>query len=236
MENFNISQYFSTPIYMVEKPEWVSKVDKACQRYIDKAKEHFKSKIENREKTLGKKVGDLGMSYNSGSLINDPNLMQLQQYIGLHSWLMLQNMGYDLKGQDMYWTEFWVQQFGAKGGGHHEGHIHHNNHVSGFYFLRCSDKTSFPMFLDPRYTKEMMHLPLAKDLRADAPAVDRVKYQPKPGTLIFFPAYIEHQYPVDNGVEDFRFIHFNLQCIRKSIVDTIKSTALAEHNKLHHKK
>lgn len=47
--------------------------------------------------------------------------------------------------------------------------------------------------------------------------------EPKPGTLIFFPAYVEHQYVVDDGIDDFRFIHFNLQCIRKAIADTIRS-------------
>jgi uncharacterized protein (TIGR02466 family) len=230
MEDFNKSYYFSTPIYMVQKPEWVEKVDKACEKYIIKAKNHYQKIITKRDNLLGKKIGDHGLSYNSGSIVNDPELSELQAYIGLHSWIFLQEMGYDLTHQDMYWTEFWVQQFGSKGGGHHEGHIHSNNHVSGFYFLRCSEKTSFPMFLEPRYIKEMTQLPLAKKLNADAPAIDKVKYSPKPGTLIFFPAYLEHQYVVDNGVEDFRFIHFNLQCIRKSIVDTIKHVAISSIN------
>ena len=42
--------------------------------------------------------------------------------------------------------------------------------------------------------------------------------KPKPGTLIFFPAYVPHQFTVDEGSEPFRFIHFNLQAVRKIIV------------------
>ena len=47
-------------------------------------------------------------------------------------------------------SEMWVQEFAKKGGGHHSAHIHWNQHVSGFYFLKCSDKTSFPIFHEPK--------------------------------------------------------------------------------------
>jgi hypothetical protein len=33
-------------------------------------------------------------------------------------------MGYDLTNYELFWTEFWVQEFAEKGGGHHEGHVH----------------------------------------------------------------------------------------------------------------
>jgi hypothetical protein len=44
--------------------------------------------------------------------------------------------------------------------GHHTPHTHYDNHISGFYFLRCSDKTSLPVFHDPRPGKLMTQLPL----------------------------------------------------------------------------
>jgi hypothetical protein len=34
-------------------------------------------------------------------------------------------------------SELWVQEFAKNGGGHHSAHIHWNQHVSGFYFLKC---------------------------------------------------------------------------------------------------
>ena len=51
---------------------------------------------------------------------------------------------------------------------------------------------------------------------------DSLHYKPKPGTLIFFPAYVPHEFAVDSGVDDFRFIHFNLQAVRNEIVNTAK--------------
>ena len=222
-KNFNRSYYFSTPIYSIEKPEWVSKIDKACEKYIKSSKKHNEKALNLRNIKLKKDISDLGFSYNSTSLINDPELKVLQDYVGTNSWLILNEMGFDLSKYEMFWTEFWAQQFGKNGGGHHEGHIHHDNHISGFYFLRCSERTSYPVFHDPRYVKHMNNMPLNKQATVISPAADKVLYTPKPGTLIFFPAYLEHQYTVDNGIDDFRFIHFNLQCIRKAIADTIRS-------------
>ena len=56
----------------------------------------------------------------------------------------------------------WVQEFAKQGGGHHSSHIHWNQHVSGFYFLKCSEKTSYPVFHDPRPGALMKKLPLKK--------------------------------------------------------------------------
>jgi len=55
-----------------------------------------------------------------------------------------------------------------------------------------------------------------------SPMSDQLHIRPKPGTLVFFPAYVPHEFAVDNGVEPFRFIHFNLQAVRNIIVDTAK--------------
>jgi hypothetical protein len=45
-----------------------------------------------------------------------------------------------------------------------------------------------------------------------------VHFKPKPGLLVLFPGYLQHEFAVDNGKEPFRFIHFNLQAIQKEIV------------------
>jgi uncharacterized protein (TIGR02466 family) len=216
------SIYFSSPIYSIEIPEWVDDANKVCDKYIKDARKNNVKVIKEREKKFGKKIGDHGMSYHSKSLVGDPDLKELQEYIGVTSWNVLDHMGYDLKNYELFWTEFWVQEFGDKGGGHHEGHIHYDSHISGFYFLKCSDKTSMPVFHDPRPAKLMTQLPL-KNETAITLGAHKIHYKPKPGTMMFFPSYMEHQYVVDNGVEPFRFIHFNLQAVRKMITDTVRN-------------
>jgi len=35
--------------------------------------------------------------------------------------------------------------------------------------------------------------------------------------MVIIPGYTPHQYPVDMGIEPFRFVHWNIQCVPKSI-------------------
>ena len=227
-DQLQTSLYFQTPIYSIEIPEWVDHVDKVCDRYIKEARKNNQKAIKDREKNWKKKgLGDITMSHHSTSLINDPELKEFQDYIGATSWNVLDHMGYDMSGYELFWTEFWVQQFAEKGGGNHNSHRHYDNHVSGFYFLRCSEKTSMPVFHDPRTAKTMADLPRKNDTEVSM-ASPMIHYKPKPGTMIFIPAYLEHQYTVDPGVEDFRFVHFNLQAVRKMITDTIRKQAKEE--------
>ena len=228
-DQLQASVYFSSPVYSIEIPEWVDDVNKICDKYVKDAKKNNAKIIKEREKKFGKKIGDHGMSHHSTSLIGDPGLKQLQEYIGATSWNVLDHMGYDLKNYELFWTEFWVQEFGEKGGGHHEGHIHYDNHISGFYFLKCSDKTSMPVFHDPRPGKLMTQLPL-KNEKEITLGTDKIHYKPKPGTMIFIPAYLTHEYIVDAGIQDFRFIHFNLQAVQRMITDTVRKQATEQTN------
>jgi len=216
------SIYFGSPIHSIELPEWVDDINKICDKYVKDAKKNNIKIIKEREKKLNKKIGDHGISHHSMTLLGDPNLKQFEDYIGTTSWSLLDHMGYDLKNYELFFTELWVQEFGEKGGGHHEGHVHYDNHMSGFYFLKCSEKTSMPVFHDPRPTKLMTQLPLKNEQEITLGAHE-IHYKPKPGTMIFFPAYMEHQFVVDNGVDPFRFIHFNLQAVRKMITDTVRN-------------
>jgi hypothetical protein len=35
--------------------------------------------------------------------------------------------------------------------------------------------------------------------------------------MVIIPGYTPHQYPVDMGVEPFRFVHWNIQCVPRAI-------------------
>ena len=226
-DDLKISNYFSSPIYHIEIPEWVKRIDKICDKYIKEAEKRNKPVIKEREKRYKKKIGDLNMSHHSGSLIGDPSLTEFKDYIANTSINILNNFGYDLSNYEIFWTELWVQEFSKKGGGHHLGHIHYDNHISGFYFLKCSDKNGVPYFNDPRIAKTMNDLPV-KDPGNISMATPLVHYKPKPGSMIFFPAYLNHGFSVDDGIDDYRFIHFNLQAVRKTIIYSGRSKSALE--------
>ena len=213
-ENLEFKSYFETPIYVGSIPELVNAMNKASDKFIIEAKDRNKKIIKERDKAMKKKLGDFGLPHHSTSLINLPQFEILQNYVTNRSKEILDHMGYDLTNYILKWTEFWVQEFSEKGGGHHEGHIHYDSHVSGFYFLKCSNKTSVPIFHDPRHAKIMSQLPL-KNVNEVSFGNPLINFKPVPGTLIMFPSFLEHEFSLDLGIEPFRFIHFNLQAVRK---------------------
>jgi hypothetical protein len=45
-------------------------------------------------------------------------------------------------------------------------------------------------------------------------ASEKINFKPSPGTLLMFNSYLPHQFVVDDGIEPFRFIHFNIQATK----------------------
>ena len=209
--------YFTCPIYFMDKPEWVKKLNKASDSYIKKAIKNNKEHLDERTKKYGDK-GDHGMAHHSTSLINDPKFADLQNWILATAYNLLDEQGFELKGHQLFLTEMWVQEFSKLGGGHHTLHTHWNGHMSGFYFLKASDATSRPVFEDPRPGRQMILLP-EKDKTKITLATSQINYTVKPGRLIFFNSFMPHLYSVDNGYEPFRFIHWNIQAIPKGVLN-----------------
>jgi uncharacterized protein (TIGR02466 family) len=207
-----ITEYFKTPIWIEDKPEFVKSLNKASNQYIKDARK--------REKEFIKKHGDFGRSYHSTPLTMDNNFLDFRNYVGQKSWEFLDWCGFDMQQYTTMFSELWVQEFAKNGGGHHSAHIHWNQHVSGFYFLKCSDKTSYPIFHEPRTGARATKLKM-KPGNGVFHGTELVHFKPKPGTLIIFPGYLEHEYAVDFGVEPFRFIHWNIQAVPKEMAKDV---------------
>ncbi len=214
-----LEEYFKCPIWYADESSFVDKLNKASDPYIEAAKNNLKNDINKRNKKFGNK-GDMGHVFHSTSLIGDPKFKQLQDYIGATAHNLLDEMGFDMSGYQLFTTELWVQEFAKKGGGHHTLHTHWNGHISGFYFLKASETTSMPVFDDPRPGNVMNLLP-EKDKSKITHASSQVYYKVMPGRLMFFPSYMPHQYIVDMGYEPFRFIHFNCQAIPKGVLNVV---------------
>ena len=208
-----INEYFKTPIWSEQKPEFVKSLNKASDKYIKKARETQKKYI--------KQYGDFGTSYHSTPLTKDNDFLDFRNYIGQKSWEFLDHSGFDMPQYQTIFSEMWVQEFSKKGGGHHSAHVHWNQHVSGFYFLKCGEKTSFPIFHEPRTGARTTKLRMKPGLKDILNGNDLVHYRPQPGTLLIFPGYLEHEYAVDHGKEPFRFIHWNIQAVPKEMAKDV---------------
>ena len=213
----NRENYFQCPIWFADAPQFVDDLNKASDSYIKTAKKNLKKDIAKRNKKFGDK-GDMGNVFHSTPLLADLNFSQLTNYIGATANNLLREMGFNLDNYQVFITEMWVQEFAKKGGGHHSLHTHWNGHMSGFYFLKASEKTSRPIFEVPRAGNLMNLLP-QKDATKITYASHQVNYEVKPGRMIFFPSYMPHMYTVDMGYEPFRFIHWNCQAIPKGVLN-----------------
>ena len=208
-----ITEYFKTPIWIEDKPEFVKSLNKASNQYIKDAKK--------REKEFIKKHGDFGRSYHSTPLTMDNNFLDFRNYVGQKSWEFLDWCGFDMQQYTTMFSELWVQEFAKNGGGHHSAHIHWNQHVSGFYFLKCSDKTCYPIFHEPRTGARATKLKMKPNQKGVLGGSELIHFKPTPGTLIIFPGFLEHEFSVDFGIEPFRFIHWNIQAVPKEMAKDV---------------
>tara|TARA_B100002019_G_scaffold227842_1_gene201079 strand:- start:97 stop:723 length:627 start_codon:yes stop_codon:yes gene_type:complete len=197
-----MDSYFTSNIYTCYIPNWLKELNKCSNKYIR----------EIRKENLKDKKIDFGFSHCSYTLLGDDDFTILADFIIGVSRDILTQQGYDLSRKEVKLNDFWVQEFAKKGGGHQSYHVHPSNHISGFYFLKCSENTSYPIFEDPRPGKVMTDL---QEINSSDITVSthKVFYKPKPGTLMLFNSYLPHQFAVDPGIEPFRFIHFNLSAI-----------------------
>ena len=160
-QQLQLEEFFKCPIWFSDKPKFVDSLNKASDKYIEVAKKNIQPDIDKRNKKFGDK-SDMGHVFHSTSLIGDPNFVELQNYIGATAHNLLDEMGFDMSGHQVFTTEMWVQEFAKKGGGHHTLHTHWNGHISGFYFLKGSEATSLPLFEDQN-TGNVMNLLQEKD-------------------------------------------------------------------------
>ena len=199
---------FQSCIDIESDVSWLNSLNEFCEKYINDRKELNKKKY----------VEQFGLTHHSEDLVQDNRFSDFVKYLAKKSFNLLEEQGYDLQNFNLVIRQLWVQEFSNFGGGSHNTHVHSDGHISGFYFLKCSDKTSFPIFHDPRPGKLMIQLPEKnKEILTDASEKAIIKISP--GVLIFFNSYLPHEFPVDTGKEPFRFIHFNIQAIPKELSD-----------------
>jgi len=208
-----INEYFKTPIWFEQKPEFVKSLNKASDKYIKEA-------IKTQKKHI-KQYGDFGTSHHSTPLTRDNDFIDLRNYVGQKSWEFLDHQGFDMQQYTTLFSEMWVQEFSKKGGGHHSAHVHWNQHVSGFYFLKANEKTSYPIFHEPRTGARATKLKMKPNLKDILNGNDLVHFKPQPGTLLIFPGYLEHEFAVDHGKAPFRFIHWNIMAIPKEMAKDV---------------
>ncbi len=92
-------------------------------------------------------------------------------------------------------------------GAMHKAHSHPNNFLSGVYYVRTHPGTDTINFHDPRSQTGIIRPPVV-ELTADN--TDQVVVTVKNGTLLVFPAYLQHSVDANMSEEERISISFNI--------------------------
>ncbi|MGH9809557.1 MAG: 2OG-Fe(II) oxygenase family protein, partial [Terriglobia bacterium] len=94
----------------------------------------------------------------------------------------------------------------AKGAGH-KAHSHPNNFLSGVYYVRTRPGSDTLNFHDPRNQAGVIRPPV---VALTAENTDQVVVRVKNGTLLVFPAYLQHSVDANMSGEERISISFNI--------------------------
>ena len=190
-----VEHHFATPVYMIDKPEFLNDVRAACE---DALKERHKDQEFN----------EIYPVFMTGNMYNDPRCAPLVQFTAQAAWEILKDQGYAMNDLNTYFTEFWCQE-------HYkhslmEQHVHGNGaQIVGFYFVDSPENCSMVQFHDPKAGKVQTNLP-ETNMEIVTHASNAILYKAKPGTVMFAPAWLAHSFTRHGNDEPMRFIHFNI--------------------------
>lgn len=107
--------------------------------------------------------------------------------------------------EDLAITGCWVNMLAE--GAAHKAHSHPNNFLSGVYYVRVGSGGDAINFHDPRPQTGIIRPPVVELTRENA---DQVVVKVRPGTLLLFPAYLEHSVDANNSGIERLSVSFNL--------------------------
>jgi len=191
--NFDSWFYFSSPIYMVNKPEFLASAKKISYELLDSVK---KEQVAN----------DIYPLYNTNNFDDHEDVKDLSKFILDMSWDILDSQGYDMRNFGTFMDDFWCQEHQKHSG--HERHIH-GSMLSGFYFLDCPENSCRLVIHEPRPVKEYVFLP-EKNTNDITYASKMVNFTPNPGMLVFTNSWLPHSFTKNESNEPFRMIHFDV--------------------------
>lgn len=204
MDKLEEMSYFTSPVYVIRKPEFLDQVRAVSNKYIDKSKnKHCKGKCDDCDCKPNNKLSLMTASYS-----HEEQIAEFSQYVSQTAWNILSSQGYAMDNLVTYFTEMWTQEHQKYSS--METHIHGAGaQISAFYFLDAPKKGCRMVIHDPRPGKVIINLPQTDDKKITMGS-PQVVFTPEPGTLIFTNSWLPHSFTRNMSNEPVRFVHMNL--------------------------
>ena len=188
------THYFVTPIYSVQKPEFLDIVKAVSDRHLE----------ASRKRKKGKRY----LNVMTASYMADKAIQPFTQYVSQTAWNILAAQGVAMEPLVTYFTEMWTQEHNTMSS--METHVHGRGaQITGFYFLDVPKGGCKLVIHDPRPGKVISSLPEA-DNKKITMSSHHVVFTPQPGTLILQNAWVPHSFTRNHSKEPVRFVHMNL--------------------------
>ena len=138
----------------------------------------------------------------------------IRRVIGTTAARCAQTLGFDFGGHDIEIREMWFNE--NRRGDFTTPHVHPGAFLSGVYYVQAGPDAGNIEFHDPVHARQMTSFPVA----APSSEIGRsVEYRAEAGTLLIFPAWLQHGVQ-PNGDERSRVsISFNIGYRAKRAVD-----------------
>ena len=195
MDNLEEFHYFTTAVYAIKKPEFLSPIKQITEEYLKRSKDNKKNKNP--------------ITVMTGDFSGEPLAAEFGQYISQTAWNILDSQGYAMDNFVTFFTEMWTQEHNFHS--NMEQHMHGNGaQISAFYFLDVPENGCKMIVYDPRPAKVIINLPF-KEKEETTQASQNIMFSPEAGTLIFTPAWLPHSFTRNfNKNKPVRFVHMNL--------------------------
>jgi len=188
--------YFPSPVYIVEKPEFLKDVRDVSLQHLALAKKQ-KPKLD-----------PLFPVYQTGPIAHEPKLKDFTAYIAQTAWRILNDQGHAMEDNITFFQEMWCQEHQQFGG--HAEHIHSlGSQITGFYFIDAPKGGSMVAMHDPRPGKLQVNLP-EKNKEVVTTASGAIYFIPKPGQMFFINSWLPHSITRNPTKSSVRLVHFNL--------------------------
>jgi uncharacterized protein (TIGR02466 family) len=199
MDKLSEAHYFSCPVYMVKKTEFLESVKAVSDRHLEATR----------------KFGETVTM--TGDYSNEEEIAAFSQYVSQTAWNILQSQGYAMDKLVTYFTEMWTQEHGLMSS--METHLHGMGaQISAFYFLDVPPEGCKLVIHDPRPAKVIINLPQADDSKITAGS-NQIVFTPEEGTLILTNSWLPHSFTRNGAGAPTRFVHMNLSAALAPVVE-----------------
>jgi len=189
LERGSLSQLFATPVWTF-KPRDAERLAEDVAEYL----------LARRAKTPPRAPGDLWQSRPDLHLA--PELGALVRVVDEAGRAALAVLQVECQ---LAITGLWGN-IGGRDSALHE-HTHPNNYLSGIFFVRMPEGSGATVFEDPRAEARVLR---PKTLKSNPLNSLEFEYQGAPGTLLLFPAWLEHGVRPSHAGAERITIAFNL--------------------------